>query len=80
MYFEQCGFTRKSSSKGLKIPKIYLKIVWAKSQKESKKKCNGVKCTYKCDSSYSNAITQLDKEVKSIEGFGNIYNDYASFY
>jgi hypothetical protein len=51
----------------------------SKSYKESKK-CNGVKCTYKCDSSYSNAITQLDKEVKSIEGFGNIYNDYASFY
>jgi len=43
-------------------------------------KCNGTKCTYKCDSSYSNAISYLDRELKPIEGFGNIYDDYASFY
>lgn len=43
-------------------------------------KCNGTKCTYKCDSSYSNAISYLDRELKPMESFGNIYDDYASFY
>lgn len=43
-------------------------------------KCNGAKCTYKCDSSYSNAISYLDKELNPIEGFGNIYDNYGSFY
>lgn len=43
-------------------------------------KYNGAKCTYKCDSSYSNAISYLDRELKPIEGFGNTYDDYASFY
>ena len=50
------------------------------SKQSGTKKCNGSKCTYKCDSSYSNAISYLDSELKPIEGFGNIYDDYASFY
>jgi hypothetical protein len=42
-------------------------------------KCNGTKCTYKCDSSYSDAISYLEKELKPLESFGNIYDNYASF-
>ena len=51
-------------------------------QIESKetKKCNGAKCTYKCNSTYSNAISYLDKELKPVEGFGNLYDNYESFY
>lgn len=43
-------------------------------------KYNGSKCSYKCDSSYSNTITHLDKELKPIENFGTIYDDYAYLY
>jgi hypothetical protein len=42
-------------------------------------KCNGVKCNYKCDSSYSNAISYLESELKPLESFGNIYDNYAQF-
>ena len=42
-------------------------------------KCNGAKCTYKCDSSYSNAISHLENELKPLESFGNIYDNYAIF-
>lgn len=42
-------------------------------------KCGGVKCSYKCNSSYSNAISYLDSELKPLEGFGNINNNYAPF-
>lgn len=48
-------------------------------KKTPQKKCNGVKCSYKCDSSYSDAISYLDGELKPLEGFGNIYDNYASF-
>jgi hypothetical protein len=40
---------------------------------------NGTKCTYKCDSSYMNAIKYLDGELKPLEGFGNIGSGYAPF-
>ena len=49
------------------------------NSKQKKNKCNGSKCTYKCDSSYSNAITYLDSELKPFESFGNIYDNYAQF-
>jgi hypothetical protein len=50
------------------------------SSKASKTpKCNGAKCTYKCDSSYSNAISYLESELKPLESFGNIYDNYAQF-
>ena len=50
------------------------------NNKSSKpKKCNGAKCTYKCDSSYSNAISYLESELKPLESFGNIYDNYAQF-
>jgi hypothetical protein len=67
------------------VPKFVNPIINTNSQSKSSKqmgtkKCNGAKCTYKCDSSYSNAISYLDRELKPIEGFGNIYDDYASFY
>ena len=53
----------------------------SKSSKSSgTAKCNGSKCTYKCDSSYSNAISYLDSELKPIESFGIINDNYASFY
>lgn len=42
-------------------------------------KTNNSNRIYKCDSSYPDAIGNLDKETKPIEGFGNIYDDYASF-
>jgi hypothetical protein len=48
----------------------------AKKQPKNKK-CNKTKCTYKCDSSYSNAMSYLDSELKPLESFGNIYEDYA---
>jgi hypothetical protein len=41
--------------------------------------CNGIKCSYKCDSSYMNAISYLDTELKPVESFGNISNNYAPF-
>lgn len=47
--------------------------------KSKNTKCNGAKCTYKCDSSYSNAISYLDSELKPMESFGNILDNYASF-
>lgn len=67
------------------VPKFINPITNTKGSSKSfkqigTKKCNGTKCTYKCDSSYSNAISYLDSELKPIEGFGNIYDDYASFY
>lgn len=46
---------------------------------QTNKKCNGSKCTLKCDSSYMNAIKYLDNELKPIEGFGNVGYNYASF-
>ena len=49
------------------------------NQSSKSQKCNGVKCTYKCDSSYSNAISYLDSELKPLESFGNIYDNYAQF-
>lgn len=64
-----------NSSKSFKPSKSYGTV-----NSTGTSKCNGAKCTYKCDSSYSNAISYLDKELKPIEGFGNIYDDYASFY
>ena len=52
----------------------------SKSSKASNTpKCNGAKCTYKCDSSYSNAISYLESELKPFESFGNIYDNYAQF-
>ena len=49
------------------------------TNENKKSNCNGTKCTYKCDSSYSNAISYLDKELKPLEGFGNIQGNYANF-
>lgn len=48
-----------------------------KSAKENK--CNGAQCSYKCDSSYPNAISYLDSELKPLEGYGSTNNNYASF-
>jgi hypothetical protein len=36
-------------------------------------------CSYKCDSTYSKAISYLDSELKPLESFGNISSDYAPF-
>ena len=69
------------SSKPSKPSKPYKPYKSSKPFKQTgAKKCNGAKCTYKCDSSYSNAISYLDEELKPIEGFGNIYDNYASLY
>ena len=49
------------------------------SKTSSSANCGGAKCTYKCDSSYMNAIKYLDGELKPLEGFGNIGTGYAPF-
>ena len=46
---------------------------------QNQNQCNGPRCTYKCDSSYSNAISYLDQELKPLESFGNIGSNYAPF-
>jgi hypothetical protein len=48
-------------------------------QRPQSTKCNGVKCTYECDSSYSNATSYLNTELKPMESFGNILDNYAEF-
>jgi len=68
----------KSSSSVPKYPNLIPKK--NKTSKLSKTpKCNGAKCTYKCDSSYSNAISYLESDLKPLESFGNIYDNYAQF-
>ena len=55
------------------------KSILKKYKSPQDKNCNGAKCSYKCDSSYMNAISYLDSELKPLEGFGSIDNNYATF-
>ena len=48
---------------------------------EGKTSCGGKTCSYKCDSSYSSAISYLDNQLKPLESFGMLSDSpYASFY
>lgn len=71
-------YTDPSNNNGIR--KNLKKKTRKNKNQSNNKNCNGVKCTYKCNSSYNDAISYLDSELKPIEGFGNIYDNYASFY
>ena len=71
------NYLNNQYSSNSKIPK-YININESKKPSQQQK-CNGSKCTYKCDSSYSNAISYLENELKPLESFGNIYDNYAIF-
>ena len=62
------------------LPKFTNPITNTDTNKKIKsiKKCDDDKCSYKCD--FSNVISYLDEELKPLEGFGNIYENYASIY
>lgn len=84
MYQEETNYLDDQYSSGSKVPKYQNSSTTQKKTKSSNKssnpqKCNGAKCTYKCDSSYPNAISYLESELKPLESFGNIYDNYAQF-
>lgn len=80
--FEKKNYLDELYPTNSKVPKFVNPITntGGSSKSSGTEKCNGSKCTYKCDSSYSNAISYLDSELKPIETFGNIDDNYASFY
>ena len=75
IYIEEPAYLNDQYPTNSKIPKYNN----SPQVKKQSKKCNDTKCTYKCDSSYSNAISYLDLEFKPVENFGNIYDTYAKF-
>lgn len=75
MITDKQNFLNNQYSPDTKVPKYQN----PNNNTSKSQKCNGAKCTYKCDSSYSNAISYLEKEFKPLESFGNILDNYARF-